>query len=81
MEKELELIIEMMEGIINDPSVPKNIRKTMTEAKEKLMSNEELKVKVSSAIYMIESISEDINIPPHARTQIWSIMSELERVQ
>ena len=77
----LQYIIEMMDGVIKDLSVPKNIRKALSDAKEKLLSNDDLKLRVSSAIYIIESITDDVNIPPHARTQIWSIMSELERIE
>ncbi len=71
-------IVELIDGVISDSSVPKNIRRAMTEAKDRLQSVDELTVKVSAAIYLIESVSEDVNMPPHARMQIWSIMSALE---
>ena len=71
-------ISEMLNNLVDDTSIPKNIRRTLTEAKTRLDSNEEHNVKVSAAIYLIESISEDINMPAHARTQIWAIMSSLE---
>ncbi len=71
-------ISEMLQNLIEDTTIPKNIRKALTDAKIRLDSNEEKNVKVSAAIYLIESISEDINMPPHARTQIWAITSALE---
>lgn len=74
-------IIEMIEGVTADSSVPKNIRKALSEAKERLQTEDELTVKVSAAIYSIESVSEDVNMPPHARMQIWSIMSALESLK
>jgi len=74
-------VVELIDGVISDSSVPKNIRKALSEAKDKLMSEEELTVKVSSAIYSIESVSEDVNMPPHARMQIWSVMSALESMK
>ncbi|MBI5046596.1 UPF0147 family protein [Candidatus Micrarchaeota archaeon] len=46
--------------------------------KARLDANEEMNVKISAAIYLIESVSDDINMPAHARTQIWAIMSALE---
>ena len=81
MAEELSDIIEMVDGIISDNSVPKNIRKTLSDAKIRLEGEEELTVRVSAAIYLIESISEDINMPPHARMQIWAIMSALESIK
>jgi len=77
-EKNLQETVEMMSAIISDVTVPKNIRKAISDAKIRLESQEELNVKVSAAIYLIDSVSDDINMPPHARTQIWAIVSSLE---
>ena len=74
-------IIELMETVIGDSSIPKNIRKNISDARDRLRANEDLAAKVSSAIYSIEEISEDINMPMHARTQIWTIMSALESMK
>jgi uncharacterized protein (UPF0147 family) len=71
-------VSEMLGGLVSDSTIPKNIRKALSEAKDRLDSEEEMNVKVSAAIYLIESITEDINMPAHARTQIWAIMSALE---
>jgi uncharacterized protein (UPF0147 family) len=78
MAMEIHDISSMLETLINDTSIPKNIRKALSEAKMRLDSNDEKGTKVSAAIYLIESISDDINMPAHARTQIWAIMSALE---
>ena len=78
MEVELKEISSMLDNLVVDTSIPKNIRRALSEAKSRLDSNEEKSVKISAAIYVIESITEDINMPPHARTQIWAIMSALE---
>ena len=78
MEK-MQQIIEMLDELITDTSIPKNIRKALSDAKQRLDDpNAETNVKVSAAIYSIESITDDINMPPHARTQIWAIISDLE---
>ncbi len=71
-------LVSMMDNVIEDSSVPKNIRRAVTEARDKLKSTGDVKVRLSSAIYSIEAISEDINMPMHARTQIWTIFSALE---
>ncbi|VVB58214.1 Uncharacterised protein [Candidatus Anstonella stagnisolia] len=81
MDKKMQDIIEMLEIVTGDTSVPKNIRKALTEARDKLKSNDDLPVKVSSAVYSLDSVSEDINMPMHARTQIWTILSALEGIK
>ncbi|MBI2079486.1 UPF0147 family protein, partial [Candidatus Micrarchaeota archaeon] len=37
--------------------------------------------KVSAAVYLIDSSTDDINMPAHARTQIWAIISSLESIK
>jgi len=81
MDKKMQDIIEMLEIVTGDTSVPKNIRKALTEARDKLKSDDDLPVKVSSAVYSLDSVSEDINMPMHARTQIWTILSALEGIK
>ncbi len=81
VESEIQDIHGMMVNLLNDTTIPKNIRKAINEAKERLEGDDEVIVKISAAIYLIESISDDINMPPHARTQIWALMSALESVK
>ncbi len=75
---EVKEISEMLDALVTDTAIPKNIRRTLAEAKTRLDSAEEKNVKVSAAIYLIESISEDVNMPAHTRTQVWAIMNALE---
>jgi uncharacterized protein (UPF0147 family) len=77
----VEEIIVLIDEVVEDSSVPKNIRKALSDAKERLQTDDEQVVKVSAAIYSLESVAEDVNMPPHARMQIWSIMSELESLK
>ena len=81
MDKRLQQVVEMVDNILSDTSVPKNIRKALGDAKERLVGKEETSVKVSAAIYLIDAVSEDVNMPTHARTQIWAIMSTLESIK
>jgi uncharacterized protein (UPF0147 family) len=78
MDMSLNEISEMVGNLLNDTTIPKNIRRALSEAKDRLDGEDEDNVKISAAIYVIESITEDINMPPHARTQVWAIISALE---
>jgi len=80
-EKEVNEIKVLIRDLLDDVGIPKNIKKALIDAKERLESNEELNVKVSAAIYALDTVSEDINMPSHARMQIWTIMSSLESVK
>ena len=81
MEKPVEEVIELINSVVEDTSVPKNIRRALSDAKERLKGNEELSTRVGAAVYCVEAVSEDINMPMHARTQIWTILSALESVK
>ncbi len=81
METKLQSVIEMINFVLEDPSIPKNIKKVLSDAKIRLNGKEDIIVKVSAAIYLIEPVSEDVNMPSHARTQIWAIISALESIK
>ncbi|MFH1391489.1 MAG: UPF0147 family protein [Candidatus Diapherotrites archaeon] len=82
LKQQIECTVELMEAIMEDNSVPRNIRKTIDDAKQKITSKEDtLSVNLSNAIYLMEDISNDINMPSHTRTEIWTIISELEAIR
>ncbi len=81
MEKEIAEIIEMIDNLLQDFSVPRNVRKALEDAKNRLAGSEEITVRISAAVYMIEAVSDDVNLPAHARTQLWAILSALEGVK
>jgi len=79
--EKVEQIVKQMEMLVSDMSVPKNVRSAITDAKTRLSTNESYVVRISSAIYSLDSVSGDINLPPQARTAIWSILSMLESIK
>jgi uncharacterized protein (UPF0147 family) len=84
-EKEVAKLIEeinrQIDTIVGDLSVPKNVRSAVSEAKSKLNAQGEYVMRISGAIYNIDSISNDINLQPQARTVIWNILSMLESIK
>ncbi|VVC00394.1 Uncharacterised protein [uncultured archaeon] len=79
--EQLNYVKDLMESILEDSSVPRNIRKAIEDAKIKIGQSESLSVGITGAIYMLEDISNDINMPSHTRTEIWTIISELESLR
>ena len=80
-EGKIKEIVDLMDMLVEDTSVPKNIRKAVSEARDHLRTPGEMSTRCSSAVYSLEAVSEDINMPMHARTQIWTILSALESVK
>lgn len=82
VDQKLKGITEVLNQVIEDTSVPRNIRRSAEEARNILLNEkEDVSVRVSSALYILEEISNDRNLPLHARTIIWNVASELETVK
>ncbi|MEM7821424.1 MAG: UPF0147 family protein [Candidatus Aenigmatarchaeota archaeon] len=76
--EEITKAISFLDQIINDKTVPKNIRKAAEDSKNVLNSKESLEVKISTAIHILDEIINDPNMPVYARTKIWNAVSILE---
>ncbi len=80
-EETVAQIKQQIDLLLNDNSVPRNVKAALEEAKKALAQSEgSYAVKSSSATYKIDEVSNDINLPPYARTVIWNILSLLESV-
>ena len=78
----LKQIIDVLDQLADDTSVPRNIRRGANDAKDKLLKQDEaLDVKAASAIFILDELANDPNIPLHGRTLIWNIISQLEMVK
>jgi uncharacterized protein (UPF0147 family) len=81
--KKLEPIIKLLTTIIEDRTVPRNIRSAAEEAKKELTekSDNTWDIRLSAAISILDEIINDPNMPIYTRTQIWNIVSMLETVR
>ncbi len=81
--KNLEPIIKLLNGITEDRTVPRNIRAAAEEAKKELTEkgNNNWDIRLSSAISVLDDITNDPNMPIYTRTQIWNVVSMLEAVK
>ena len=78
MEK-LEQAIALLDQILEDQTVPKNIRTNSKEAIDHLRNEElDISVRVDKAIQLLDEVAEDPNIPVYTRTEVWSVVSLLE---
>jgi len=75
-------VTDLLEGMINDRSVPRNIKRVAQRSINELNSStESIGVIASNVIFNIDDLSQDPNIPFAARTTIYRIISLLERVK
>ena len=75
----LQRIVETLVQLSDDNSVPRNVRRGALSAKEELTKlRSPLDVRIASAVYVLDDLANDPNIPTHGRTAIWTIVSSLE---
>lgn len=78
----LQEVMDVLSVIEQDYSVPKNVRTKIKSAMELLRENngKSFEVKVDQVLQQLDDLSEDPNLPPYTRTQIWNVVSTLGRV-
>lgn len=80
--EDFDRVHDILRHIMDDNSVPRNIRRAAEESNEILSrKDEDPTVRASTVISILDEISNDPNIPIHARTLVWEILSELESVR
>jgi len=79
MATRIENITAGLEMLIEDTSVPRNIRRASETIKSLLAdSDQPMDVRKAQAINTLDDMGNDPNIPLHGRTLVWNIMSQLE---
>jgi uncharacterized protein len=75
----LQPVFESLAELADDSTVPRNIRRGAQSAREALLKPRvALDVRIASAVYVLDDLANDPNLPTHGRTAIWSIISSLE---
>ncbi|MCX6800997.1 MAG: UPF0147 family protein [Candidatus Diapherotrites archaeon] len=74
-----EGLVQLMEEILSDRTVPRNIREKVEGAIQKVKVDNT--TSLSEAIYILDDISSDINMPEHTRTDIWHAISMIEEAK
>ncbi len=73
--------IDVLDRIINDDSVPRNIRRNADNMKNILSNEKEPPARRAAlVISKLDEIGNDPNVPIHTRTLIWGLSSQLETI-
>ncbi|MEM0139723.1 MAG: UPF0147 family protein [Ferroplasma sp.] len=72
-------VLSLMEDLGDDSSIPRNVRKTSSDAKDRMLkSNESLDLRCATVISELDDLTNDPNVPSHGRAAIYTIISKLE---
>ena len=80
IKQQCEDIVQALTALKNDDGVPKNVRTKIDLIISDLQDDNDLSMKVGKSLHNLDEISEDLNLPPFIRTQIWNVSSMLEKL-
>ncbi len=78
--EEIAKIIEALTALKDDESVPKNVRAKIESIIAEIQDDSDLSLKVGKSLHSLDEISEDMNLQPFIRTQVWNVSSMLEKL-
>ena len=74
-------IAYIIEGIMDDRSIPRNIKSCIKDSLDMLNMQCSPEEKISSVVSALDEASADPNVSMHARTIIWNAISVLEGIK
>ncbi len=82
MEQLFNETIKMMDDLMADYSIPRNVRKNIQLIRNKLVNDKtSMDVRAASSVISLDELVNDPNMPSHARTVLYMVMSKLEILQ
>lgn len=77
---EVDNVANSLEEIHEDITVPRNVRTKIESIVNTLKDSIEVSIKVNKALNDLDEIVNDVNLQPYTRTQLWNVMSVLEKL-
>ena len=78
--KKISDMIELLEELQADSTVPRNVKTKLDFCTNALQEDTEVSLKVDKVKQALEQISDDTNLESYTRTQLWNLASLLEKL-
>jgi len=79
-EQQIGSIVEVLEELQDDGAVPKNVKEKLISTINALKEKGEVSIRVNKALHELEEIADDPNLQTYTRTQLWNVVSALEKI-
>ncbi len=76
----LEEVSKLLSELSEDITLPKNVKIKIAKTISVLNDEKDASIRVHKALNELGEIAEDANIQPYTRTQIWNVVSLLEKL-
>ena len=77
---QLKEIIDTLQELKDDRNVPRNVKTKIEETIKVLLDESDPSIKINKALHFLDDVGDDSNLQPYNRTQIWNIVSLLEKI-
>lgn len=78
--EKIKEVITILNELEEDLTVPKNVKLKIKKIIETLRDTKDLSMKVSKVLTELDEIADDTNMQSYTRTQLYGIVSLLEKV-
>ena len=76
---QVDIVINSLNEVLEDVTVPKNVKIKIENIFDTLKENRELPIKINKALNELGEIANDVNLHAYTRAQIWNVISALEK--
>lgn len=81
-EERLAKAVETLNGVADNVTTPRNIRKTVKDIVTSLQDESiGMSVRAANAISTLDDLSQDANMPSYVRVTLWQAVSALESIR
>jgi len=81
IQSEIEDITYLLDMLLTDVMIPKNAKTILNNIKIIVEKNHTNVIKLSEAIYGLQDVSEDPNLPLNAKSEVWQLLNKLEKIK
>lgn len=79
-EQQLEEVIQVLNELQEDTTLPRNVKLKLESVLRHLQGPDEVSIKVNRCLDELEEVVNDVNMQPYTRTQLWNIVTMLEKL-
>jgi len=77
----MDEVINLLESVLNDRGVPRNVKENIEEGLAMLKKPGAGGVQVAEAASILDEVSNDPNLSVYGRTVLWNAISRLEALK
>jgi len=81
MQNDIEDIKYLLDELLDDGTIPRNVKAVLNDIKVIIQRSSSDAVKLSDSVYKLQDISEDVNLPLNAKSDIWMLQSKVEKLK